>query len=107
MIPPVSLSSRRDALVCERYPSLCPIPLRASWNTRGFFSDRTLSPVARAAKSLESDALLRIPPSVGASLGALSPKLSTQIHRRLVTGDPGTVRPNESREAYTESATPS
>jgi len=43
----------------------------------------------------------------GASLEALSPKVSTQSHGRLVTGDPGTVRPHESRETDTKSTTPS
>ena len=115
MTPPVSSSSRRgevssvsDIRVSAQSRAKTLSPLRASWNPRGFFSERTVSPVARAAKSSrESDALLRIPPSVGASLGALSPKLSTQSHGRFVTGDPGTVRPDESREAYTKSATPS
>ena len=39
---------------------------------------------------------------MGALLGAISPKLSTQSQGRLVTGDPGTVRPDQSREAYTK-----
>jgi hypothetical protein len=40
--------------------------------------------------------LLRMPPSAGASPGALSPKLSTQSHGRFLTGDPGTICPDES-----------
>jgi hypothetical protein len=80
----------------------------ASWKPRGFFSERTLSPVARAAKSSrDNEALLRIPPSVGVSPGALSPKHSTQSHGRFMTGGPGRVFPEESNDAYIKSATPS
>ena len=113
MTPPVSSSSRRDVSfvsdirVSASSRANALSHLRASWNPSGVFSERTLSPVARAAKSSrESDALLRIPPSVGALLGAISHKLSTQSHSRLVACDPGTVRPDELREGYTKSAMP-
>ena len=83
-------------------------PPSASWKPRGVFSDRTVSPVARAAKrSRERDALLLMVRSPGVSLAALSPKLSTQSHGWFMTGAPGTVCPEASTEAYTKSATPS
>jgi hypothetical protein len=102
--PASSFSSRRaepssasDIRVSAQSRAKTLSPPSASWNPRGFFSERTLSPVARAAKSSkESDALLRMPPSAGASPGALSPKLSTQSHGRFLTGDPGMVCPVES-----------
>jgi hypothetical protein len=68
MTPPVSSSSRRDVssvsdIRLSAHSRANPLsPLKASWNPRGFFSDRTLSPIARAVKSSrESDASLRIP----------------------------------------------
>jgi hypothetical protein len=112
---PVSPSSRRAELSsvsgirvsAQSRAKTLSLP-SASWKPRGFFSEPTLSPVARAAKSSrDSDALLRIQPSVVASPGALSPRHSTQSHGRFMTGCPGTICPEGSREAYTKSATPS
>ena len=91
------LSSASDIRVSAQSRAKTLSPPSASWNPRGFFSERTLSPVARAANSSkESDALLRMPPSAGASPGALSPKLSTQSHGRFLTGDPGMICPDGS-----------
>src|SRR5260221_2731508 len=59
-------------------------PLRASWNPHVLFSECTLSPVARAAKRFLR--VRRVVTYIAFSLEALSPKLSTQSHGRLVQG---------------------
>jgi len=114
-IPPVSSSSRRSDVSSVSDIRVCPIARKHALTTEGvtesacvLFRTHTFACRPCSEKcSRESDALLRIPTSAGASLEALSPKFSTQSHGRLVTGDPGTVRPDESRETDTKSATPS